>query len=135
LEAQFLLRLGPKGSGERDNLSGCQEPERRGLKEGRQEMRGKSPEQIATEVLDELGLTRWRIQAVDWEPEEEFSPGEGKPECEISTHLRFHFGYDERSFEVIRLRLDPEDRRDAARRDAFIRNGLRERLKQLNNIR
>jgi hypothetical protein len=98
-------------------------------------MREKSPEQIATEVLDELGLTSWRIQAVDSEPEEEFSPGEGKPEHDISSHLRFHFGHHERSFEVIRLRLDPEDKSDAARREAFIRNGLSERLKQLNNIR
>jgi hypothetical protein len=95
----------------------------------------KSPEKIATEVLDELGLTRWRIQAVDSEPEEKFSPGKGKPESDISSHLRFQFGHDERFIEVIRLRLDPEDKRDAVRREAFIRNGLSERLKQLNNIR
>jgi hypothetical protein len=68
------------------------------------------------------------------EPEEAFSSGEGKPEHDISSHLRFHFGHHERSFEVIRFRLDPEVRGDAARREAFIRNGLRERLKQLNNI-
>jgi hypothetical protein len=98
-------------------------------------MREKSPEQIATEVLGELGLTHWRIQAVDSEPEEKFAPGKGKPEHEISSHLRFQFGHDERFFDVIRLRLDPEDRRDPARRDAFIRNGLRERLKHLNDIR